>query len=1566
MSPLHPRRSAVAAVLALAVGTLVVPDPAVALPAVPSVSSAPAASSTPVRVIIEVDGPTAPGVVGVATVARAQQRGAGVSFRRQYAAAVTRVERQQDAVLDRARSAGVRVTDSAPVTGVLNAVVATVDPTDLATLRRTTGVARVTEATEAVALDVDSVPSTGAPQVWEQTTPSGTHLEGDGVTVAVVDTGIDYSLEDLGGGFGEEFRVVGGYDFVNDDADPTDDNGHGTHVAGIVGGAGTRNVEGMAPDVSLTAWKVLGENGSGDTAGVLLGLEAAVDPAGAHPADVVNLSLGAPGDGTDPIGRAATAAVRQGVVVVAAAGNAGPAEQTIGSPASAPGVLAVGAGVTGVDLPTMTLTTPEGSRPLTVARFPLSANPPAAGLTADLVEVGDGFEQAYEDAGDVTGKIVVIQSLVVGSLEQVQGGHLLQAQLAEEHGAAGVLLYAPSPTDPADDGGSDTPVRTTADDGTAPFSTEATPADVHVLDDGGFDLRRESLVMLSTTSALYQTFRQQVRDGTARATIGSVDATDRLADFSSRGPSDGMTLKPEIVAPGFEILSTLPSVFGVEGDRYRMSGTSMASPHVAGAAALLVQARPDLTAARLRATLIGSARELDSVDADASPSGQGAGTLDVAAAVDQHVTAAPDAVSLGLVDMAGTGARSEPVVLTNDGPAAVTVALTVHPSGVSTGTATLSTRRVTVPAGGEATVSLSVRPRLGHVDTETSGVLVGAVSDGSTLRVPYAAYVRTLAVQATPDPARGSSQVFVHSGSGLLPETGVTVTATAPSGRRTTVGVSEDARNDGWYRGRVPLTETGSYTIRARAVVAGRTITGISTIRSVSADQPGRWEQVGLTGEAARLAVSPGATGTALGVTTDSAYPMVTTDRGATWTRVRSMPVAGGWGLPAADPRAAGAFYLGLNGRFGAGVLDASYEGRVLHTPDAGRTWTVLPFRDTAVLALLASGSSLVAVVADGAEISADGGRTWRHVQHVWQSEVVDAELAGDDLVVSDLFSVSRLADVTGTGEAIEQTYVPDGGLVYNLGADGEAAVAVLSDTSMVRSTDGGTTWAPIGESGQSYVTDVQVVDGTLYLSGLSSYTTSEDYGTTLVEHDFPADGPLVTDVDRWPGSGPETALLSMENAGLYETEGDGWDKIGLSATTVSSVDVGTDTGGSPVLRVTDQEGLHERALADLDADEQDWGSTGHEGYIGVELSDVVQSPRGARSVWSIGRTATGQGKIMVGAPGEEQQRVGPRGSYGATALAVSPLDEDTVAVGYSSLIGTGWMVSTDGFETWTSYDTGQHVNQLRFDPVRPGRLWLATEDGVLRSDDLGATTTRVTTTPALSVHLERATRDRVVVGERGAIRWSTDAGRTVHRAVLADTSAAIGSFTRVVVPAGRFKGVELLVAGAEQWHPHGLTVNGGGALVSTDGGRSWVAASAGLTALSVRSLDVSPDGAWVYAGTDDGGVHRTASSSLVPRSAVRRTTAKVSAPSTARLGTRPLVSISVRSGSVPATGTVLVSVQRAGGAVVLRTRLTLRAGRASFRPPALRKAGQYVVRVAYEPTGLFAASRGNDTVRVR
>lgn len=180
-----------------------------------------------------------------------------------------------------------------------------------------------------------SVPHIGAPQVWEQL-----GARGKGVTVAIVDTGIDATHP----AFGQ--RVIGGYDFANGDDDATDDHGHGTHVAGIVAG-NAAPVIGVAPEASLLAYKVLDDGGYGEDSGILAAIERLLDPNGdgdfSDRADVVNMSLGKVAVySQDPIVDAVEQAVASGVVFAIAAGN----EQnyfTIGSPGIAPSAITVGA-----------------------------------------------------------------------------------------------------------------------------------------------------------------------------------------------------------------------------------------------------------------------------------------------------------------------------------------------------------------------------------------------------------------------------------------------------------------------------------------------------------------------------------------------------------------------------------------------------------------------------------------------------------------------------------------------------------------------------------------------------------------------------------------------------------------------------------------------------------------------------------------------------------------------------------------------------------------------------------------------------------------------------------------------------------------------------------------------------------------------------------------------------------------------------------------------------------------------------------------------------------------------
>ncbi|MBM3270922.1 MAG: S8 family serine peptidase [Candidatus Sericytochromatia bacterium] len=156
------------------------------------------------------------------------------------------------------------------------------------------------------------------------------------IKVAIVDSGIDARHPDLAG------QVVGGRDFANNDGDPHDDQGHGTHVAGIVA-ALTDNgvgVAGTAGGASLLAVKVLGANGEGYTSAIAEGVQYAV----AQGAKVVNMSLGAPQRSTT-LDAAIAAAINAGVVVVAAAGNDG--TTTPNYPGASPGVVAVGSSDSG-------------------------------------------------------------------------------------------------------------------------------------------------------------------------------------------------------------------------------------------------------------------------------------------------------------------------------------------------------------------------------------------------------------------------------------------------------------------------------------------------------------------------------------------------------------------------------------------------------------------------------------------------------------------------------------------------------------------------------------------------------------------------------------------------------------------------------------------------------------------------------------------------------------------------------------------------------------------------------------------------------------------------------------------------------------------------------------------------------------------------------------------------------------------------------------------------------------------------------------------------------------------
>nr|AYP19375.1 peptidase S8 family protein [uncultured bacterium] len=168
------------------------------------------------------------------------------------------------------------------------------------------------------------------PAVWSA------GYQGTGIRVAIVDTGLDTQHPDFAG------RVAAGASFVGGDS--VDDNGHGTHVAGIAAGDGSASggmYRGIAPEAVLYVAKVLDRDGSGSMSSVMAGVEWAVG----QNVQIINLSLGGSGssDGQDALSLTCNAAVARGTVVCAAAGNAGPGSRTIGSPGAAADVVTIGA-----------------------------------------------------------------------------------------------------------------------------------------------------------------------------------------------------------------------------------------------------------------------------------------------------------------------------------------------------------------------------------------------------------------------------------------------------------------------------------------------------------------------------------------------------------------------------------------------------------------------------------------------------------------------------------------------------------------------------------------------------------------------------------------------------------------------------------------------------------------------------------------------------------------------------------------------------------------------------------------------------------------------------------------------------------------------------------------------------------------------------------------------------------------------------------------------------------------------------------------------------------------------
>nr|ANO42137.1 peptidase [Streptomyces sp. SAT1] len=226
----------------------------------------------------------------------------------------------------------------------------------------------------------------------------------------------------------------------------------------------------------------------------------------------------------------------------------------------------------------------------------------------------------------------------------------------------------------------------------------------------------------------------------AALTVGAVDKADKLADFSGRGPRVGDGgVKPDLTAPGVAVTAAAAAGSVLAGEYpsgtpgyATLDGTSMASPHVAGAAALLAQQHPDWNGTRLKAVLTGSAEP-----GPYSAFQQGTGRTDVARAIGQSVVTEQGPLDFGTQEWPHTDDQPVTKQLTyrNLGTEPVTLdlsvdALSVKGAPAAEGLFTVSPRQLTVPAGGEATASVTADTRAGDTDGTFGGAVTAVSADG--------------------------------------------------------------------------------------------------------------------------------------------------------------------------------------------------------------------------------------------------------------------------------------------------------------------------------------------------------------------------------------------------------------------------------------------------------------------------------------------------------------------------------------------------------------------------------------------------------------------------------------------------------------------------------------------------------------------------------------------------------------------------------------------------------------------------------------------------------------------
>jgi subtilisin family serine protease len=559
--------------------------------------------------------------------------------------------------------------------------------------------------------------------------------DGRGVRIALLDTGVDRAQPFLRGRVADGIDIVGGDADVSAASNPGDSSQlerHGTEMAGLlVGSGGPGALAGVAPGATVVPIRVAGWQRDasagwsvyGRTDQVLAGLERAVDPNGdgdAHDAVKVALvALAEPfaGFADGPLARAVAGATRLDTLVVTAAGNDGPKGPGYGSvsgPGGAPEALTVGA----ADL------RPSYGEARVVVR---------SGLTVEL-DRRRPLASAFTPSGDVDAGLAIPRPKSTAPSQRPSSVPLLDffdpTGVSRVAGKAALVKVGADPTTTVENAaragavavlfyGANLPAGSIGLDETAPIPAVSIP----------------TATAETVLARLARRAPVTVSIGAGR-TIGNT-SEGRIARFSSTGLAFDGRVKPELAAPGVSLGTAEPGANADGSARFgTVSGTSAAAAVVAGAAALLGQARPELDAQALKSVLVASARPLPDDDVLS----QGAGLVDLGGAAASELAAAPTSLAFGRA----TGARwvgRQALVLTNLSVRRIRLdlAMRVGREGAAAIDFLVRPNRLTLNPGKSVRIHVRAQVRSALDGTApASGALVVTPLGGREARVPWA------------------------------------------------------------------------------------------------------------------------------------------------------------------------------------------------------------------------------------------------------------------------------------------------------------------------------------------------------------------------------------------------------------------------------------------------------------------------------------------------------------------------------------------------------------------------------------------------------------------------------------------------------------------------------------------------------------------------------------------------------------------------------------------------------------------------------------------------------------